>query len=56
MLLLGIGYRVGGPASVCADTGPGKLTVDPVVLALMLTDVVVDAVAVALLLAIIAKA
>jgi multicomponent Na+:H+ antiporter subunit C len=56
MLLLGIGYRVGGSAPVFADISPGKLTVDPVVQALMLTDVVVEAVVVALLLAIVVKA
>ena len=56
MLLLGIGYRVGGSAPVFADLSPGRLTVDPVVQALMLTDVVVEAVVVALLLAIVVKA
>lgn len=56
MLLLGIGYRVGGAAPVFADISPGKLTVDPVVQALMLTDVVVEAVVVALLLAMVVKA
>lgn len=56
MLLLGIGYRIGGAAPVFADISPGKLTVDPVVQALMLTDVVVEAVVVALLLAIVVKA
>jgi multicomponent Na+:H+ antiporter subunit C len=56
MLLLGIGYRVGGAAPVFADIPVGKLTVDPVVQALMLTDVVVEAVVVALLLAMVVKA
>ena len=56
MLLLGIGYRVGGAAPVFADISPGTLTVDPVVQALMLTDVVVEAVVVALLLAMVVKA
>jgi multicomponent Na+:H+ antiporter subunit C len=56
MLLLGIGYRVHGAAPVLADIAPGRLTVDPVVQALMLTDVVVEAVVVALLLAIVVKA
>lgn len=56
MLLLGIGYRVGGAAPIFADISPGKLTVDPVVQALMLTDVVVEAVVVALLLAMVVKA
>lgn len=56
MLLLGIGYRLGGAAPVFADIAPGKVTVDPIVQALMLTDVVVEAVVVALLLAIVVKA
>lgn len=56
MLLLGIGYRLGGSAPVFADISPGKLPVDPIVQALMLTDVVVEAVVVALLLAIVVKA
>ena len=56
VLLLAIGYRVGGIAPVFADIGPGPLTVDPVVQALMLTDVVVEAVVVALLLAMVVKA
>lgn len=56
VLLLAIGYRVGGAAPVFADISPGKLTVDPVVQALMLTDVVVEAVVVALLLAMVVKA
>jgi len=55
-LLLGIGYRIGGAAPVFADIAPGRLTVDPVVQALMLTDVVVEAVVVALLLAMVVKA
>jgi multicomponent Na+:H+ antiporter subunit C len=56
ILLLGIGYRIGGAAPIFADIAPGKLTVDPVVQALMLTDVVVEAVVVALLLAMVVKA
>ena len=56
VLLLAIGYRVGGAAPVFADISPGKLTVDPIVQALMLTDVVVEAVVVALLLAMVVKA
>lgn len=56
ILLLGIGYRVGGAAPVFAGIAPGVLTVDPVVQALMLTDVVVEAVVVALLLAMVVKA
>jgi multicomponent Na+:H+ antiporter subunit C len=56
MLLLAIGYRIGGAAPVFADISPGQLTVDPVVQALMLTDVVVEAVVVALFLAMVVKA
>ena len=56
VLLLGIGWRVGGTAPVFADIPVGRLTVDPVVQALMLTDVVVEAVVVALLLAMVVKA
>ena len=56
ILLLSIGYRIGGAAPVFADIAVGKLTVDPVVQALMLTDVVVEAVVVALLLAMVVKA
>ncbi|GAA3760830.1 sodium:proton antiporter [Terriglobus aquaticus] len=56
VLLLGIGYRVGGAAPVFSDIDPHTLTVDPVVQALMLTDVVVEAVVVALLLAMVIKA
>ena len=41
VLLLAIGYRVDGAAPIFADIAPGKLTVDPVVQALMLTDVLV---------------
>jgi multicomponent Na+:H+ antiporter subunit C len=56
VLLLAIGYRIGGAAPVFADIPPGTVTVDPVVQALMLTDVVVEAVVVALLLAMVVKA
>jgi len=56
ILLLGIGYRLGGAAPIFADIAPGTPTVDPVVQALMLTDVVVEAVVVALLLAMVVKA
>ena len=57
VLLLAIGFREGGAAPIFADwLTPGQLTVDPVVQALMLTDVVVEAVVVALLLAMVVKA
>jgi multicomponent Na+:H+ antiporter subunit C len=47
---------IGGAAPVFSDISPGRLTVDPVVQALMLTDIVVEAVVVALLLAMVVKA
>ena len=56
VLLLGIGYRMGGAAPIFADISTSKLVVDPVVQALMLTDVVVEAVGTALLLAMVVKA
>jgi len=56
MLLLSIGYRIGGAAPIFADIPVGTVVVDPVVQALMLTDIVVEAVVVALLLAMVVKA
>lgn len=56
VLLLAIGFRKGGYAPVFADISPGVVTVDPVVQALMLTDIVVEATVVALLLAMVVKA
>jgi multicomponent Na+:H+ antiporter subunit C len=56
VLLLAIGFRTGGAAPVFADIPVGTLTVDPVVQALMLTDVVVETTVVALLLAMVVKA
>ncbi len=51
VLLLAIGYRTGAAAPVFADIPPGAPAVDPVVQALMLTDVVVEVTVTALLLA-----
>jgi multicomponent Na+:H+ antiporter subunit C len=51
VLLLAIGYRTGGAAPIFADIPVGTTTVDPVVQALTLTDVVVEATVSALLLA-----
>jgi multicomponent Na+:H+ antiporter subunit C len=51
VLLLAIGYRTGRPAPIFADIKPGTLAVDPVVQALMLTDIVVEVTVMALLLA-----
>lgn len=51
VLLLGVGYRTGGVAPYFSDvSGPVRM-VDPVVQALALTDVVVEAAVTALLLA-----
>ena len=53
VLLTVIGFRPGLPAPIFTDgVAPGSAAVDPVVQALMLTDVVVEATVVALLLAI----
>ena len=55
VFLLGIGYRTGAAAPVFADIPPGTPAVDPVVQALMLTDIVVEATVIALLLALITR-
>jgi multicomponent Na+:H+ antiporter subunit C len=51
VLLLAIGYRTHGTAPIFADQPLGTPAVDPVVQALTLVDVVVEATVVALLLA-----
>lgn len=51
VLLLNIGYRAHAAAPVFVGLQPGAPTVDPVVQALMLTDVVVEATIMALMLA-----
>jgi multicomponent Na+:H+ antiporter subunit C len=56
VLLLAIGYKAGAVAPVYADMPGGTPAVDPLVQALMLTDVVVEATVVALLLAIAVQA
>jgi multicomponent Na+:H+ antiporter subunit C len=56
VLLLGIGYKAGGTAPVFADISVGTRVVDPLVQALMLTDVVVEATVIALLLSMVVKA
>ncbi len=55
LLLLAVGYRTGATAPVFVDLPIGTPAVDPVVQALMLTDVVVEATVVALLLAIVVR-
>jgi multicomponent Na+:H+ antiporter subunit C len=49
-LLLSVGYLKNGQAPIFADINPSSKVVDPVVQALTLTDVVVEAVITALLL------
>jgi multicomponent Na+:H+ antiporter subunit C len=56
VLLLAIGYKAGAVAPVFADMPQGTPAVDPVVQALMLTDIVVEATVVALLLALAVQA
>jgi multicomponent Na+:H+ antiporter subunit C len=51
VLLLAIGYRTGATAPVFADIPQGTPAVDPVVQALVLTDIVVEVTVMALLLA-----
>ncbi len=51
VLLLSIGYKVGGGPPIFASVPVGTRAVDPVVQALMLTDIVVEATVVALVLA-----
>ena len=51
LLLIGVGYVSGGVAPIFADKAVGTLTVDPVVQALSLVDIVVEATVTALLLA-----
>lgn len=56
VLLLAIGFKTGGTAPVFADIPVGTVVVDPLVQALMLTDVVVEATVMALLLSMVVKA
>ena len=56
VLLLAVGYVAGGVAPVFIDAPPGSRAVDPVVQALMLTDVVVEATVIALLLSLAVQA
>jgi multicomponent Na+:H+ antiporter subunit C len=56
VLLLAIGYRTGGKAPIFADLPPDAQVVDPVVQALTLTDVVVEATVTAVLLALAVQA
>ena len=51
VLLLGVGYKSGATSPIFADIPVGTPAVDPVTHALMLTDIVVEATVMALLLA-----
>ena len=51
VLLLALGYRSGAGAPIFAKTSAASPSVDPVVQALMLTDVVVEVTVIAVLLA-----
>ena len=56
ILLLAIGYRAGAHAPIQVNIHPSAAQVDPVVQALVLTDIVVEAVVTALLLALAVQA
>ena len=56
VLLLAIGWRAGAQAPIFGDIPPHARVVDPVVQALTLTDVVVEATVVAVLLALTVQA
>jgi multicomponent Na+:H+ antiporter subunit C len=56
VLLLAVGYRVGGRAPIFVDIPPRTPVVDPVVQALTLTDVVVEATVSAVLFALAVQA
>jgi multicomponent Na+:H+ antiporter subunit C len=56
VLLLGVGYRTGAPAPVYIDLPAGTPAVDPVVHALMLVDIVVEATVFAVLMALVMQA
>jgi multicomponent Na+:H+ antiporter subunit C len=56
VLLLAVGWRTGGQAPVFADIPLGTPVVDPIVQALTLTDIVVEATVTAVLLALTVQA
>jgi multicomponent Na+:H+ antiporter subunit C len=56
VLLIAVGYRSNAVAPIFYDRPPGTPAVDPVSHALMLTDVVVEATVVAVLLALVMQA
>jgi multicomponent Na+:H+ antiporter subunit C len=56
VLLLGVGYHIGGKAPIFADIPAVSTVVDPVVQVLVLVDIVVEATVTALLLALAVQA
>ena len=56
LVLLGVGYRNAAKAPIVADIPPSSKLVDPVVQVLVLTDIVIEATVIALLLALIVQA
>ena len=56
VLLLSVGYKAGAAAPIYKDIPAGTNVVDPVVQALALTDTVVEATVMALLLALVVRA
>jgi multicomponent Na+:H+ antiporter subunit C len=56
LVLLGIGYRGGAKAPIVADIPATSRLVDPVVQVLVLTDIVIEATVVALILALVVQA
>jgi multicomponent Na+:H+ antiporter subunit C len=56
LVLLGVGYRTGGKAPIVADIPTSSRLVDPIVQVLVLTDVVIEATVLALLLAMVVQA
>ena len=56
VLLLAVGFRSGGAAPILGDIPPNSKLVDPIVQAMTLTDVVVEATVAALLLALAVQA
>jgi len=56
LVLLGVGFRSGGKAPIVADIPATSRLVDPVVQVLVLTDIVIEATVVALVLALVVQA
>ena len=56
LVLLGVGYRHGAKAPIVADIPTNSRLVDPVTQVLVLTDIVIEATVIALLLALVVQA